>query len=95
MISKWNISKVTNISFMFERCISLAKLPDISKWDTTNVKDMGWIFTGCNALVSLPDISKWHSKAIDMSHAFEDCFHIINTFDLNTIDSSTIDENNK
>jgi len=30
-----------------------------------------------------------------MSHAFEDCFHIINAFDLNTIDSSTIDENNK
>ena len=32
-ISKWNIDKVTDMSFMFSRCYSLISLPDISKWE--------------------------------------------------------------
>jgi len=30
-ISKWNTSKVTNMSNMFSGCSSLKKLPDLSK----------------------------------------------------------------
>ena len=32
-ISKWNISKIKNISYIFFRCLSLVQLPDISKWN--------------------------------------------------------------
>ena len=39
-ISKWNISKVTDIRKMFSGCHSLKISPDISKWDTSNIKDM-------------------------------------------------------
>jgi surface protein len=36
-ISKWDISKVTDISGMFSACESLLSLPDISIWNTSNV----------------------------------------------------------
>ena len=39
-ISKWNTSKVTNMSDMFYKCSSLLSLPDISKWNTSNVTNM-------------------------------------------------------
>ena len=36
-ISKWDTSKVINMSNIFSGCISLSSLPDISKWNTNNV----------------------------------------------------------
>ncbi len=35
-ISKWNVSKVNNISKMFYGCNSLITLPDISKWNISH-----------------------------------------------------------
>ncbi len=39
-ISKWNISKVTKMSYIFRECCSLSYLPDISKWNSPEVKDV-------------------------------------------------------
>ena len=39
-ISKWDMSKITNLALMFSDCRSLTSLPDISKWDTSKVTDM-------------------------------------------------------
>ena len=39
-ISKWDISKVKFINFMFYKCLELTSLPDISKWNTKNIEDM-------------------------------------------------------
>ena len=36
-ISKWDTSKVINMSKMFNHCIELKELPEISNWDTNNV----------------------------------------------------------
>ena len=36
-ISKWNTSKVNNITGMFYKCGSLKELSDISKWNTNNI----------------------------------------------------------
>ena len=41
-ISKWNINKVTNISWLFYGCSSLLSLPDISKWNTNNITNMNF-----------------------------------------------------
>ena len=68
------ITKVTNISDMFNYCSSLLSLPDISKWDTSNVTNMSWSFYNCSSLSSLPDISKWNtSNVINMSGMFNGC----------------------
>ena len=39
-ISKWNVGKVSDMSYMFCGCGLLKKFPDISKWNTSEVKDM-------------------------------------------------------
>ena len=64
-ISKWNTSKVNNISHLFSNCKSLKSLPDISKWDTSNVKDMRKMFYNCISIITLPDISKWKTSNTD------------------------------
>ena len=35
-LSNWNISKITDMCFLFSHCFSLKSLPDLSKWDTSN-----------------------------------------------------------
>ena len=36
-ISEWNVSNVTNMSYMFYDFINI---PDISKWDVSNINNM-------------------------------------------------------
>ena len=59
-ISKWDVSKVTNITGMFHDCEKLYKIPDISIWNTINLKEYNNIFDGCSLLSSFPDLSKWN-----------------------------------
>ena len=75
-ISKWNTSNITDMSYMFSWCKSLASssLLDISKWNTSNVTDMSYMFNGCESLSSLPNISKWNtSNVTNMSYMFSGC----------------------
>ena len=55
-ISNWNVSNVTNMSFMFYDCKSFNQ--DISEWDVSNVTKMVGMFRGCEAFNS--DISNWN-----------------------------------
>ena len=63
-ISKWNTSKVEDISFLFSECSSIEKLPDISNWNTEKVNNMSNIFNGCKSLLELPGIQKWNTSNI-------------------------------
>jgi len=36
-ISKWNVSNVINMEYLFGKCYSLINLPDLSKWNISNV----------------------------------------------------------
>ena len=58
------INNVTNLSFMFNECISLIELPDISKLDTSDINTMENMFSECSSLLSLPDISKWNTNNV-------------------------------
>ena len=70
------ISKIINMSYMFNKCSSLISILDISKWDTKKVHDMDSMFNECNSLKSL-DISTWNTKNIySMSHMFYNCFSL-------------------
>ena len=45
-ISKWNVSKVTNMESMFCRCKDFNS--DISNWDVSNVKSFSAMFWGAS-----------------------------------------------
>ena len=49
------IDKITNMSYMFYRCLSLSSLPDISNLNTNNVTNMT-IFSGCFSILNIPNI---------------------------------------
>ena len=51
------IKDITDISYMFNGCITLIDLPNISKLNTNYVTDMRYLFNHCSELLSLPDIS--------------------------------------
>ena len=73
-ISKWNITKVTDISYLFNKCSKLKKLPDISKWNTENVINMSYLFNECPLLTNLKNIiSKWNTpKLINKKNIFNE-----------------------
>ena len=48
------IDKITDMSYMFDRCSSLLSLPDISNWNTNNVTNMSCMFWGCKESLKIP-----------------------------------------
>ena len=71
-LSKFDTSKVTNMSDMFVGCSGLTSL-DVTGFDTSNVKSMKNMFSGCSKLTSL-DLSKFvTSNVTDMSVMFYGC----------------------
>ena len=51
-----DVSKVTDMSYLFYKCTTLSSLPDISNWNISNVNNMNYIFYNCTKLSSLPEI---------------------------------------
>ena len=61
------------MSFMFNGCSDLQRIPDISKWETNQIKDISYLFNECSLLTSLPDISKWNTnQVINLSFLLND-----------------------
>ena len=61
-ISKWNISKVSNMDYMFSNCKSLVSLPDISNWDPCSYISFKYVFENCKSLIKWPNINKIEVK---------------------------------
>ena len=53
-ISKWDISNVIYMNYLFKNCSSLISLPDLLKWNISNVKEMKDIFEGCQESLVIP-----------------------------------------
>ena len=69
-ISKWDVSNVTDMSYMFDRCEYSGKNGDISNWDVSNVTNMSSMFLDSKFN---GDISKWDvSNVENMSSMFLD-----------------------
>jgi surface protein len=65
-ISKWDVSRVTNMRSMFFYSYLNA---DLSNWDTSNVTDMSYMF--CNASKFNSDLSNWKTGNVtDMRRMF-------------------------
>ena len=71
-VSKLDISKLTNMGYMFANYCELTNL-DLSNWDTSKVTDMGSMLRYCNALTTL-DLSNWDtSNVTNMNSTFDSC----------------------
>ena len=69
-LSSWDVSNVTDMSFMFRDCNCLN--PDVSSWDVSNVTDMSSMFYRCKKFNQ--DISSWNiSNVTDMHCMFFGC----------------------
>ena len=69
-ISKWDISNVTNMSYIFCDCYYLNI--DLSSWNVSNVTDMNGMFSGCKSFNQ--DISSWDVSNVRYHLAmFEKC----------------------
>ena len=70
-ISNWDVSKVTDMSHMFEHCYVFNE--NISGWDVSSVKNMERMFDECNFFAQ--DISSWDvSGCENMSGMFSGCY---------------------
>ena len=82
-ISKWNLSKVKDISRLFSGCSSLKELPDISKWNTENIKNLNSIFENCSSLTFIPNISQWKlNNSIKINNIFSGCNSLLSIPDI-------------
>ena len=71
-LSKFDASKLTNLSHCFEGSESLESLT-LTSWNTSNVEYLTNCFSGCKLLKSL-GLTFWNtSKVKNMSHCFDGC----------------------
>lgn len=83
-----NTSEVTDMAWMFFRCINLASL-DLSSFDTSNVTDMRYIFSGCSKLTSL-DLRSFNTSSVtNMRCMFMGCSNLT-SLNLSSFDTSSV-----
>ena len=69
-ISRWDVSKVTNMSCMFHQCKKFNC--DISDWNVSNVKDMDGMFIWCKSFEQ--NLDNWDvSNVKHIYNAFLNC----------------------
>ena len=69
----WDISNMTNISYMFDNCALLSDISALSSWDTSNVKNLSHIFymydQNSSLLSDISALSSWNTSSVtDMSY---------------------------
>ena len=70
-ISKWNVSNVKDMSYMFFGCKSFDG--DLSGWDVSNVETMEYMFTNCKNFTG-KGLENWNvSNVINMESMFMGC----------------------
>ncbi len=77
-ISKWDLTNVINMSFMFSECSSLSSLLNFPYLHSSNVTNINGIFFNCQSLKSLSDdLSNFNtSNIINMEGSFYKCVNL-------------------
>ena len=87
-ISKWDVSNVTKMDYMFQWCKKFNC--DISEWDVSNVTSMNYMFKGC--LKFNQPIGSWNvSKVTSMNSIFFKCENFYQDLSSWTPDCRSID----
>lgn len=82
-------AKVTDISFMFNKCASLHTV-DVSSFNTANVTNMKGMFSNCTSLDSLNLRSFNTVKVTDMAYMFANCRSLETIYCNNDWSQSTV-----
>lgn len=70
-VSKWDTSKITNMSSMFNS--TQIQTLDVSNWDTSKVTALNHIFNACQNLQYI-DVSNWDTSSVALvQNAFYNC----------------------
>ena len=100
-LSSFDTSKVTNMSFMFNKCYKLKEILGLHTFKTNNVKDMSRMFNECWELESL-NLSNFETQNVtDFSYMFNNCNNLkylnLLNFEINGTTKSmlTFDDKNK
>ena len=88
-INKLNTKKVTNMTGMFENCLSLKYL-NIENFDTSNVTNMSYMFNKCKKLKEIKGMNKFNTINLTTTYAmFQFCTEI-EKIDLSGFDTSNV-----
>jgi surface protein len=63
-LKDWDVSGISNISYMFDKCIRIDSLEALRDWDVRNVMNMRNAFSGMHALTSLEPLSGWITSSL-------------------------------
>lgn len=73
-IAGWDVSNVTDMSYMFSRCSSLTDLTAIANWNVSHVTNMFSMFGDCSDITDLSALKNWDvSHFLRMSDMFSNC----------------------
>ena len=87
----FDVSQVTDMSYMFYNCSGLTGELDLSSWDISNVTTMEFMFSQCSKLTSL-DVSNWDtSKLTKNTNMFNYCSKLT-SLDVSNWDTSNISD---
>ena len=91
-ISNWqNLSSVIDMSYLFNECNNLNKMPDLSKWDISSVEDISGLFKDCKNLIQIKGIEKWNvGKVKNMSNLFNGCEKLKSICDISKWNISSV-----
>ena len=85
------VTKITDMSNMFQECRTLLSVSDMSKLDFTKVTDISGMFSICDSLTSIPDISKWNTKNVtNMAMLFIYCQSLQSIPDISNWNTSNV-----
>ena len=88
-INKLNTKKVTNMTGMFENCLSLKYL-NLENFDTSNVTNMSYMFNKCKKLKEIKGMDKFNTINLTTTYAmFQFCTEI-EKIDLSGFDTSNV-----
>ena len=87
-LSKFDTSKVTNMSKTFGYCGQLKSI-DLSGFNTSNVTNMSGMFEGCRSLTNIDVNSFDTSNVTNMNETFRSCENLT-SIDLSNFDTSNV-----
>lgn len=74
-MSEWDVSNVTDISYIFSNCSQLLNVEDFSKLKFSKLKNINGMFSGCKALTGeliVPEMDI--SECTDFTNIFNSCY---------------------
>ena len=77
-LSHWDMSKATNIEFMFADCNNMINLSSLKDWNTSNIKYANGVFLNCRNLKDISFVTNWNTGNFEkINSMFKNCNYLI------------------